>query len=695
MPLYVNTNVSSLNAQRQLLQSGAELDQASERLASGRRINTAADDAAGLAISNRQTSQIRGLNQAIRNANDGISLIQTAEGALGESTNILQRMRELAIQSANGIYEDKDRATLDAEVQQLVAELDRIAESTAFNGQTILDGSLGEVTLQVGAQANQTIGFNITAVDADTLGMGSLSADVVGDEIDADATNLALDEQDILINGQAMGEIGTADTMNDILNQINENITGVTASSVVQIDATSIGTGVVGTAGIQFTVVGGDGLSTTYNVANTESLSELADEITKVTNGIISADIGDDGSLQVSAQGVRSIAFADADTGGGAGIAASTFQAQIILSSDNGDDITVERGATGTLMDLEHYGFREFTDAGYVRGVGMVVNSGGANEALDVGDLKINGVQIDVTDTSSLAAKIDAINDVSQQTGVVAGTYAQAVVDMSGFLASNAGGDFDLVLNGAEIAITLTTASTLSDIAKELNSETGTTGVTARVLGSNLVFETNQGAINISTVSQAGNFFGSTLGVDTVTQTYVTSAGTVQESASTLDTGATATLDMTVRAGLELRSTNGNPISVEFGENTTDAEIQSRLGVRESNSLGDGSFGTAISSISVDTASNAQKAIEVIDNALETVNGIRSELGAVNNRLDFTISNLGNVSENTSAARSRIVDADFAAETAALSRAQVLQQASQAMLAQANARPQQVLSLLQ
>lgn len=692
MPLYVNTNVSSLNAQRQLNNSGMELDQAAERLASGRRINTAADDAAGLAISNRQTSQIRGLNQAIRNANDGISLIQTAEGALSETTNILQRMRELSIQSANGIYEDKDRATLDAEVQQLVQELDRIAESTSFNGQSILDGTLGEVKLQVGSEANQTIGFSITAVDADTLGMGSLSSDVVGAEIAATGSQLALDEQDILINGQALGVVESTDTLDDIVAQINDNINGVSASSVVQVDATGVGTGVVGSAGIQFAVVGGDGLTTTYNVANTESLTELADAITSATNGILSASVGEDGSLQVAAQGVRSITVTDA--AGGSGIANSTaVQAQLVLESDDGDPITIERGATGTLVNLNNFGFRENTEAGYIQGAGMVVNSGGANEELSVGDLTINGVQIDVTDTSSLAGKISAINDVTDQTGVVAGTYAQAVVDMSGFIASAAGGNYDLKLNGAEINIAVGTGATLSDIAKALNGETGNTGVTARVLGQNLVLETNDGALNIATVSQATNFFGSGLGIDEITQTFVTSAGALVESTTTLASGAT--VGVAARAGLELRAINGNPISVEFGETTSNAEIQSRLGVRQSNSLGDGSFGSAISSISVDTAANAQKAINVIDNALETVNSIRSDLGAVNNRLDFTISNLGNVSENTSAARSRIVDADFASETAALSRAQVLQQASQAMLAQANARPQQVLSLLQ
>ena len=126
MSLVINTNVASLNAQRQLLQSGNALDQATERLSSGNRINSAKDDAAGLAIANRMTSQVRGLNQAVRNANDGISMVQTAEGALQEATNILQRMRELSIQAANGSYEDVDRSRLDSEVQLLKVELDRI-----------------------------------------------------------------------------------------------------------------------------------------------------------------------------------------------------------------------------------------------------------------------------------------------------------------------------------------------------------------------------------------------------------------------------------------------------------------------------------------------------------------------------------------------------------------------------------------
>src|SRR5690606_26860630 len=165
MSLVINTNVASLNSQRQLMNSGQALDRATERLSSGNRINSAKDDAAGLAISNRMTSQVRGLDQAIRNANDGVSLIQLAEGALQETTNILQRMRELAVQSANGIYTSGDRSTLNAEVQQLKAELDRISQTTSFNGLNILDGTVGKTSLQVGASSNQTIEFEIGKMD--------------------------------------------------------------------------------------------------------------------------------------------------------------------------------------------------------------------------------------------------------------------------------------------------------------------------------------------------------------------------------------------------------------------------------------------------------------------------------------------------------------------------------------------------
>ena len=157
MPQVINTNIMSLNSQRNLNTSQEALQTSLQRLSSGLRINSAKDDAAGLAISERFTSQIRGLDQAIRNANDGISLAQTAEGALSESGNILQRIRELSVQSANATNSASDRQALQAEVSQLVSELDRIASSTEFNGKKLLDGTFGTAIFQVGANANQTI----------------------------------------------------------------------------------------------------------------------------------------------------------------------------------------------------------------------------------------------------------------------------------------------------------------------------------------------------------------------------------------------------------------------------------------------------------------------------------------------------------------------------------------------------------
>ncbi len=174
MALTINTNVASLNAQRNLGQSQGALNKSMQRLSSGLRINSAKDDAAGLAISDRMTSQIRGLNQAARNANDGISLAQTAEGALQETTNILQRMRELAVQSANDTNTDDDRASLDAEFSQLVSEIDRIADTTSFNGKVLLSGGFSAVAdaavFQVGANAGQTISVNIGRATASFLG---------------------------------------------------------------------------------------------------------------------------------------------------------------------------------------------------------------------------------------------------------------------------------------------------------------------------------------------------------------------------------------------------------------------------------------------------------------------------------------------------------------------------------------------
>lgn len=282
MPLVINSNIAALNSQRQLVKSGDDLSQAMERLSSGRRINTAADDAAGLAISNRQTSAILGLNQAVRNANDGISLIQTTEGALDETTNILQRMRELSIQSANGIYSDADRGTLNAEAQQLIAELDRISTSTSFNGQPVLDGTLGDIDLQVGSEANQTIRIQVPSFSASSL--GGTAGDLIGEASTGIGALQALAVSgDLIVNGTDISDISGATTVNQAIAIINSDLDGkgAEASTLVTIEATSGGGGVlrVGTDTMTIVVEDGDGLLQTYILTGTNSMDELVDKI--------------------------------------------------------------------------------------------------------------------------------------------------------------------------------------------------------------------------------------------------------------------------------------------------------------------------------------------------------------------------------------------------------------------------------
>ncbi|WP_417448436.1 flagellin [Idiomarina abyssalis] len=691
MPMVINSNIMSLNAQNQLTKTQNEQNTAMERLTSGKRINSASDDAAGLGIANRMTSQIRGLDQAVRNANDGISLIQTAEGALEESGNILQRMRELSIQSANGTYSEGNRSTLNAEVQQLVKELDRISETTTFNGLNILDGSLRNVDLQVGSDANQTIGFGIQATDAKTLGLGSTSSDVLGAAMQ-DPSSLSFSDGDVLINGQSIGAFdGSTDSVTDLVNQISENVVGVSASTYGENAATSAGNGVLeGATTVDFTIVDNDGNTSTFSVSDTKNMTELVDKINEAGGGLVSATLNDDNELVISGENVQSIQVEDNSTNADAtGMASAdeTTYAQLNLTSDYGDPIEITRGGTGTLTDLAGLGFRESNAQGEIEGFSITSNN--AATAWGVGDVSINGVEIDVDGTSTFAGKIDAINAASDETGVVANAFAAATWDFSNvniesaFAAAAAGFE----INGIDVGVSLNAVTGLEELATALNTNTDKTGVTATVSGSRLILESDQGAITISqgTAGTIENLSDSTFSFNTASG----AAGSTLATITLASAGGSGS--GTVDAGIKLSSTNGNPISVDLGENATADEI----GLVESNTTTAGRFGAAVNSIDISTVSGAQKAIDILDNAIDEVSNIRADLGAVNNRLDFTINNLSSVSENASAARSRIEDADFAKESANLSRAQVLQQAGTAMLAQANAAPQQVLSLLQ
>ncbi|MBK1656078.1 flagellin N-terminal helical domain-containing protein [Allochromatium vinosum] len=736
MAMVINTNVMSLNAQRNLTKSQSTQSQAMERLSSGLRINSAKDDAAGSAIASRLTSQIRGFDQSVRNASDGISLVQTAEGALSESSNILQRMRELAVQSANGTYTSGNRTTLNAETQQLVQELNRISETTNFNGLNLLNGSAGDVKLQVGAEANQTITVSIGQLDSstlgveDTAGLGSIgrtggvvadstaSADVkaafnsivtgatAGVTAAASATNVAaLGTGDLIINGIAIeGAVGASDTASAYAKEASaiataaainakSDQTGVTAvvgetrHGGASMGSSAAASGTIELNGVDISLnlgAVGSGTQTADNAANRDAIIKAINLKSEQT-GVTAIDSGsDNGGITLVAEDGRNITLVNktgnltegntgiggiGTTGGDATVALTT--GTVTLVSDGGKDIKISSGATGKAIDA---GFMEGTYSGNATQVTSNLND--TTSAMAAGNVFINGVSVgpsyatDDTASSvgndySAISKAAAVNLVSDKTGVTA--VVNENIATANVVQGTGGASVGGTINGVSIASFTTLGGDLSAnrsmLVNAINAISAQTGVKAVDTGE--AGSANGGGVQL--IAEDGRNIAVSL--------------TNGEHGGFMSTASTFVGEFTLKSDKEILITRG----------TDDNLAKSGLTV---GNYGGGKDGQSLDSIDISTVDGANKAIVAIDNALERVNNVRSDLGAVNNRLDFTINNLTSISQNATASRSRIEDADFAAETAKLSRSQVLTQASQAMLAQANSAPQQVLSLL-
>jgi flagellin len=497
----INTNIQSLTAQRNLSMSQASLATSMQRLSSGLRINSAKDDAAGLAISDRMTSQIRGLNQAARNANDGISLAQVAEGALGSVSANLQRIRELAVQAANGTNSASDRGALQQEVLQLTSEIARVGDQTEFNGLKLLDGSYTTQQFQVGANANQTIGVSVSSARAVDMG------------------------NNIVTSQAAAPSIATA-----------------AASTAIPIE----------TAG---------------NAIN----GFLSQTLTVAGNGTVNTILPSPLVAGTSAKAVTT--------------AVNAFTAN--------SGVTAYATTTATISNVT---------AGPVQFKLM-----GSNTTTAV------TISATVTNTNDLSAVAQAINAQSGSTNIT------AVADKTGkiVLTDNAGND-----------------------------------------------------IKVENLSAAGGLTGANInGADTATLVTLGAAGAVTAGAA-------------VGGTVKFNAANGFTVS------STDATSTLINGTTLGSTL------SSVATINVGTAQGATDALLVVDGALALISNNRAQLGAVQNRFVTTIENLQTNSENLSASRSRIQDADFAAETANLSRTQILQQAGTAMVAQANQLPQGVLALL-
>ncbi|MGS4946811.1 flagellin N-terminal helical domain-containing protein [Meridianimarinicoccus sp. RP-17] len=483
----INTNIGAIQAQSNMSRVNNDFNQAMSRLSSGQRINAAKDDAAGMAIAEKMTSQIRGLNQAVRNATDGKNLVDTTEGAHVEVSNMLQRLRELAVQSSSDTNTAANRNNLSAEGKQLIAEINSVAENTTFNGMKVLDGSFSGMQLQIGADKGQTLEVNVESAAATDIGANTVRSAV--------------------------------------------SITDGTDSAVA--------------GGTEITVTGFAGSDKITTTAG-QSARSLAEEVNKLAAGT----------------GVEATAVTKAQLSG------------FTLN----DSITFDIGTT----------------------TGETVNIG----------------TVSITDATDVRGLRDAINAVSGQTGI---TAAMAENDNSAIVLTDANGD-DIILENA-------TASTTDFTVTALKGD-GTAG----------------GALT-------------TVGVTTANAAVT---GEVEMSSTKAFTVASDTV-----AATEHFTVGANGSSLE-----------------------------TVAAIDLTTSSGAADAIKVIDTALQKISQSRSDLGAVSNRLDSTISNLTNITVNVEAARSGVMDADFAKESSALARGQILSQAATAMLAQANSSQQNVMSLL-
>ena len=669
MPQMINTNIMSLNAQRQLNKSQLTQNEAMERLSSGLRINSAKDDAAGLAIATGMQSQITGINQAVRNSNDGISMAQTAEGAMDEMSNILQRMRELSVQSANDTNSSANRGSIQKEVDQLYDELDRIASVTQFNGANILDGSAGSTTLQIGANSGETLSFSIDPVTTTDLNLNAVSglgdsnsgrvSGAAGvstvetiDPVTGLATTTASEPVDgeVAINGIDIGApaSGSAD---DIANAINDKqgLTGVTASAYNVLEGAAGINGV--TDGSLAIEVDGSGPITIQATGSTE---DLVNTINRDVGGV-TASLNNEGGLLLSNDTGKSIAITN---GAQVGLNDDTYQGYVALTSSDGEPVAVNMGsaATASADKVQDFGFNITTGSDVLIGGGVDGSPITANDGI-----QINGVELGAVAGSTAADKAFAINDISAQTGVSASaqTKVEYSVNVSNMASEGAGG---FSVNGA--SIDMSGVSTVDQIVTNINAS-GIQGVVASANEDTgqLVLTSQSGAdVNVKTAGAA------IFDVDT-------SAG------------------VTTRGEITLTGEDGRDVTIKSTATSQAAQEAAfdKLGLTD---MG-GSSAAVGKGLSVNTSTNASNSIDRIDDALNKISDSRANLGAIQNRLGSTISNLENVSQNLSAAKSRIYDADFAAETSKMSKAQILQQAGTSMLSQANASTQNVLSLLQ
>ena len=707
----INTNIGAMVAQKNMMDNTKDLDNAMARISSGLRINSASDDAAGSAIASKMESQVRSLGVAIRNANDAISLTQTAEGALGEVENILQRMRELSVQAGNSTLNTSDRSQIQGEMNQLASEIDSIASKTNFNNVSLLNGANAKVTMQIGISGSDSLDINLQTTTTSALGVGNSgsanSASVLTSGRITEITAV-IAKGDVKINGQDWTATDF-DTTATAVDGSDQNLSGTSALAVNELQAAAIAVKInenSGVHGVSARAFNELTTSTSYYSGGTVTINGIAitasgsksEFVAKVNDGVvgITASVLESGKIKFSNNDGAVISMG-ANSATVLGIAVDMYAGFVELTHADGKDISIEVGskangygasAAGKALDLQDLGFNEIgTNSGglyTVKGAGPV--DGTVLQKTD--GLKINGVEIDRLDSQSSTSihatdKVAAINAKTGETGVTATGYNQikVTVDLNGSTKANHDG---VKIDG--VTIDLSTTVSMDVMVTNINAALAGTSSTVASLDadSGFLLLTNETG---GTISFDDSDDGTGQGDLFKAATYVD--GT---AATTAYTGGL----VTARGFINLSSNGNAPIKIEDGYADGDSTATgmtgaARIGFESQNELSNGTS----TGVNVSTVIAANASIESIDKAIETISSFRAGFGAYENRLDASINNLTTLQINTDAARSRIEDADFAQETTNMTKSQILSQAATSMLAQANSSKQNLLALLQ
>ena len=708
----INTNVKALAAQESMRSSNLSMSQAMERLSTGKKINSAKDDAAGLAITNRMTSQVRGMAKAINNTNDAISMSQTAEGALANVGDILQRMRELAVQSGSGTMNDSDRSTLQMEVSQLKMQIDEIANKTNHNNIKLLDGTAQNVVIQTGINAGDTMKIGFDSVKTKDIGIGSkASLSSAGGTYASGGANDALSPSALYLNGVAVGASyatddsasnadGSASAIAKVIaiNRVS-NLSGVYAKvlGTTVAGAEMTAASVVSSGTVTINGVATDTFTTSLDTSLTRKTVAAAINAKSALTGVVATDTGDDklGVTLFAADG-RNIdmvsASVTAATSGLKSITQTTYVGSYSLYTVDGRDITVGSKTGASSVEAQSglrfgtYKADTATFTSYARTNVSLVPTAGTNGLLDASSMIINGVQIgaalNTDDTSSVVTTASvrsasaiaiaaAINKSYDQTGVKASATPNIVRANSDTAFTAHTAVYTIGLNDVVISLNTTT---INGVIDTINSKSSLTGVVASQWGSGLQLTAADGR-NIALTSSVASAVNIGLGGLTIGTSAASTSGSgvvVFTSAVTLSSDKA----FTVKAG------NSGITNLE------------NLGFRQGTYGATQDSGFKVASLDISSVSGASQAITTIDAAINTVSNLQSRSGAFNNRLDVVVNNLQESSQNIQASRSRILDTDYAVETTNLAKQQIISQAATAMLAQANQSSQSILSLL-